>query len=88
MNITLLVCEMTSWQIQWEKVEAVTDCIFLSSKITTDMDFSYAIKKCLLHGRKAMTKLDSLLKNRDDSLLKKVLTIKVVFCPEIKKTEH
>ena len=50
---------MTSWQIQGEKVEAVTDCILLSSKITTDSDFSYEIKKCLLHGRKAMIKVDS-----------------------------
>ena len=60
----------------------------MSSKITTDSDFSYEIKKCLFHGRKAMIKVDSVLKSRDISLLKKVLTVKVVIFPEIKKTEH
>ena len=60
----------------------------MSSKITTDSDFSYEIKKCLFQGRKAMIKVDSVLKSRDISLLKKVLTVKVVIFPEIKKTEH
>ena len=81
-------CPITSWQIQGEKVEAVTDCIFFSSKITADSNFIYEIKKCLLFERKDMTKLDSILKSRDISLLKKVLTVKVVVFLIIKKTEH
>ena len=50
----------TSWQIEGEKMETVTDSIFLGSKITADGDCSHEIKKCLLLGRKAMTKLDSI----------------------------
>ena len=50
----------TSWQIEGEKVETVTDLIFLSSKITDDCDCSHEIKRCLLLGRKAMTNLDSI----------------------------
>ena len=57
-------CPITSWQIEGEKVETVTDFIFLGSKITVDGDCSHEIKKCLLLGRKAMTKLDSILKSR------------------------
>ena len=56
---------ITSWQIEGGKVEAVTDFIFLVSKITADGDCSYEIERCLLPGRKAMTKLDSILKSRD-----------------------
>ena len=56
---------ITSWQIEWEKLEAVTDFIFLGSKITVDNDCSHEIKRHLLLGRKAMTKLDSVLKSRD-----------------------
>ena len=56
---------ITSWQIEGEKVEAVTDFIFLGSKITVDGDCSHEIKRCLLLGRKAMTNLDSVLKTRD-----------------------
>ena len=59
---------ITSWQIEGEKVESVTDFIFLGSKITADGDYSYEIKRCLLLGRKAMTNLDSILKNRDVTL--------------------
>ena len=55
-----------------EKVEAVTDSIFLSSKVTVDSDCSHEIKRLLLLGRKAMTKLDSMLKSRDVTLLTKV----------------
>ena len=62
----------TSWQIDVEKVEARTDFIFLGSKITADRDCSPEIKKHLLLGRKAMTNLDSVLKNRDITLLTKV----------------
>ena len=60
---------ITSWQIEGEKVEAVTDFIFLCSKITADGDCSHDIKKHLLLGRKAMTNLDSVLKSGDISLL-------------------
>ena len=56
---------ITSWQIDGETMETVTDFIFLGSKIIADSDCNYEIKKCLLLGRKAMTKLDSILKNRD-----------------------
>ena len=56
---------ITSWQIDGETVETVTDFIFLSSKITADGDYSHEIKRCLLLGRKAMTNLDSILKSRD-----------------------
>ena len=62
----------TSWQIDVEKVEARTDFIFLGSKITADSDCSPEIKKHLLLGRKAMTNVDSVLKNRDITLLTKV----------------
>ena len=55
---------ITSWQIEGEKVEAVTDFIFLGSKITVDGDCSHEIERCLLLGRKAMTNLDSILKKQ------------------------
>ena len=60
---------MTSWQIDGETMETVTDLIFLDSKITADGDSSHEIKRCLLLRRKAMTNLDSLLKSRDIVLL-------------------
>ena len=69
---------ITSWQIDGEKLEAVTDFIFLGSKITADGD-SYEIKRRLLLGRKAMTKLDSVLKSRDITLLTKVCIVKAGF---------
>ena len=56
---------ITSWQIDGETVETVADFIFWVSKITADGDCSHEIKRCLLHGRKAMTNLDSILKSRD-----------------------
>ena len=59
---------ITSWQIDGEKMETVTDFIFLGSKITEDGDCSHEIKRCLLFGRKAMTNLDSILKSRDITL--------------------
>ena len=62
-----------------EKVEAVTDFVFLGSKITADGDCSHEIKRCLLLGRKAMTNLDSILKNRDITLLTKVCIVKAIF---------
>jgi len=63
---------ITSRQMQGEKVEAVTDFIFLGSKITVDGDCSHEIKQCLLLGRKAMTNLDRVLKSRNITLLTKV----------------
>ena len=61
----------TSWEIDGEKMETVTDFIFLGSKITADGDCIHEIKKCLLLGRKAMTNLDSILKSRDIGLPKR-----------------
>ena len=58
-------CPITSWQIDGETMEPVTDFIFLGSKITADVDCSHEIKRCLLLGKKAMTNLDSILKTRD-----------------------
>ena len=69
---------ITSWQIDGETMETVTDFIFLGSKITADNDCSHEIKRCLLHRRKAMTKLDSILKSRDITLLTKVHIVKAV----------
>ena len=63
---------ITSWQIDGETVETVSDFIFLGSKITTDGDCSHEIKRHLLFGRKAMTKLDGILKSRDITLLTNV----------------
>ena len=63
-------CLITSWQIEGEKVEVVTDFIFLPSDITVDGDCSHEIKRHLLLGRKAMTNLDSILKSRDITLPK------------------
>ena len=74
---------ITSWQIEEEKVEAVTDFSFLTSKITMDSDCSYGIKRCLLLGRRAMTNLDSILKNRDISLLTKVHLVQAMVFPVI-----
>ena len=59
---------ITSWQIDGETIETVTDCLLLGSKITADCDCSHEIKRCLLLGRKAMTNLDSALKSRDVTL--------------------
>ena len=67
-----------SWQIKGEKVEAVTDFIFLGSKITVDGDCSHEIKRCLLIGRKATTNLDSILKSRDITLPTKVCLVKAM----------
>ena len=64
---------ITSWQIDWQTMETVTDFIFLGSKITADGNCSHEIKRHLLLGRKAMTNLDSLLKSRDITLPTKVV---------------
>ena len=63
---------ITSWQIDGETMETVTDFILLGSKITANGDCSHEIKRCLLLGRKAMTNLDSILKSRDTTLLTEV----------------
>ena len=63
---------ITSWEIDGETVETVSDFIFLGSKITADGDCSHEIKRCLLFGRKVMTHLDSILKNRDIILPTKI----------------
>ena len=62
----------TSWQIDGETMETVTDFIFLGSKVTADDDYTHEIKRCLLLGRKAMSNLDSILKSRDIALPTKV----------------
>ena len=67
---------ITSWQAEGGKVEAVTNCIFLGSKITVDSDCSHEIKRCLLLGRKAMTNLDSVLKSREVTLPEMVHIVK------------
>ena len=74
---------ITSWQIKGEKVETVTDFIFLGSKITVNGDCSHEIKRCLLLGRKAMTNLDSILKSRDITLLTKVHTVRAMVFPVV-----
>ena len=82
---------------RWGTMETVTDCIFLGSKFTADGDCSHEIKRQLLIGRKVMTNLDSILKRRDITLLKKGHIIKAMVCPvvmyrceswTIKKAEH
>ena len=88
---------ITSWQIDGETIETVTDFLFLGSSITADGDCSHELEKCLLLGRKAMTNLDSILKSRDITLPTKVFLVKaMVFlvvmygCESwaIKKAEH
>ena len=88
---------ITSWNINGETVETVTDFIFLGSKITADGDCSHEIKRCLLLGRKVMTNLDSILKSRDITLSTKVHLVKPMVFPvvmygyeswTVKKAEH
>ena len=87
---------ITSWQIDGETMETVTDFIFLASKISADGDCSHEIKRCLLLGRKAMTNLDSILKSRDITLPTKLCLVKATVFPvvmygcerTIKKVEH
>ena len=88
---------ITSWQIDGETMETVTDFILLGSKITADGDCSQEIKRCLLLGRKAITNLDSMLKSRDITLPTKVHLVKAMVFPvvmyeceswTIKKAEH
>ena len=76
-------CPITSWQIDGETVETVTDFIFLGSKIIADGDYSHEIKRHLLLGRKAMTNLDSTLKNRDITLSPKIHLVKAMVFPVV-----
>ena len=70
---------ITSWQIEGEKVEVVTDFLFLGSKPTLDGDCSHEIKRCLLLGRKSSTNINSILKGRDITLPTKVHLVKAMF---------
>ena len=88
---------ITSWQIDGETVETVSDFIFLGSKITADGDCSHEMKRLLLLGRKAMTNLDSMLKSRDITLPTNVHLVKAMVSPvvmygceswTVKKAEH
>ena len=88
---------ITSWEIDGETVETVSDFIFWGSQITADGDCSHKIKRCLLLGRKFMTNLDSILKSRDITLATKVRLVKAMVFPlvmyrceswTVKKAEH
>ena len=88
---------IATWQIEGEKVEVVTNFLFLSSRITGDGDCSHKIRRQLLLGRKAMTNLDSVLKSRHITLLTKVCIVKAMVFPvvmygceswTVKKLEH
>ena len=74
---------ITSWQVDGETVETVSDFIFLGSKITTDGDCSHEIKRHLLLGRKVMTNLDSIFKSRDSTLPTKVSLVKAIVFPVV-----
>ena len=74
---------ITSWQIDGETVETVADFILGGSKTTADGDCSHEIERCLLLGRKVMTKLDSILKSRDITLPRKVHLVKTLFFPVV-----
>ena len=76
-------CTITSWQIDGETMETVGDFIFMGSVITADGDCSHEIKTCFLLGRKAMTKLDSILKNIDITLPTKVHLVKDMVFPVV-----
>ena len=87
---------ITSWEIDGETMETMTDFIFLGTKITADSDFSHEIKRCLLLGRKAMTNLDNISKSRDTTLSTKVHLVKAMVFPVVmygceldhKESEH
>ena len=74
---------ISSWEINWETVETVSDFIFLGSKISVDGDCSHEIKRRLLLGRKVMTNLDSILKSRDITLSAKVCLLKAIIFPVV-----
>ena len=77
------LASITSWKIDGETMDTVTDFIFLGSKITTDDDCSHEIKRCLLLGRKAMSNLDSILKSRGITLSTKVRLVKALVFPVV-----
>ena len=81
--VALWFYKLTKWQIDGETVEAVSDFIFLGSKITADGDCNHEIKRRLLLGRKVMTNLDSILKNRDITLSTKVHLVKAMVFPVV-----
>ena len=83
LNIQKTSGPITSWQIESEKVETVSDFIFLGSKITADGDCSHEIKRCLLLGRQVMTNLDSILRSRDITLPTKVRLVKAMVFPVV-----
>ena len=74
---------ITSWQIDGETMETVSDCILGGSKITADGDCGHEIKRCLFLGRKVMTNLDSILKSREITLPTKVRLVKAMVCPVV-----
>ena len=74
---------ITSWEIDGETVETVSDCIFWGSKITADGDCSHEIKRCLLLGRKVMSNLDSICKSRDITLPTKIRLVKAMVFPVV-----
>ena len=80
---TMVSSSITSWQIDGETVETVTDFIFLGSKIIANGDCSYEIKRLLLLGGKALTNLDSILKSRDITLPRKVCLVKAIVFPVV-----
>jgi len=74
---------ITSWKIDGETVETVTDFIFLGSKMTADGDYSHEVKRCLLLGRKVITNLASIFKSRDITLPSKVRLVKAMVFPVV-----
>ena len=76
-------CPITSWEIDGETVETVSDFIFWGSIITADCDCSHEIKRCLHLGRKVMTNLDSIFKNRDITLPTKIRPVKAMVSPVV-----
>ena len=79
----MVSCPITSWQIDGEPMETVTDLIFVGSKITADGDCSHEVKRCLLLGRKGMTNLDSILKSKDFTLPTNNCLVKTMFFPVV-----
>ena len=80
---TMASSSITSWQIEGERVEVVTDFLFLGSKIIADCECSHEIRRCLLLGRKAMVNLDSVVKSRDITLLTKARIAKALVFPVV-----
>ena len=79
----MVSCPITSWQIDGEPMETVTDLIFVGSKITADGDCSHEVTRCLLLGRKGMTNLDSILKSKDFTLPTNIRLVKTMFFPVV-----